>query len=54
MRRQDNFFCNLAKNVGMGKDDTDNSVVIIVFENTEIFHPFNHTVPEQSVVGIYV
>jgi hypothetical protein len=26
----------------------------IVFGNTEISHPFNHTVPEQSVAGIYM
>ena len=34
-------------NFGLG----DNSVETIVFGNTEISHPFNHTVPKQSMAG---
>jgi hypothetical protein len=40
--------------VGVGKSNTDNSVKTIVFGNTQISHTFNHTVPEQSVAGIYI
>ena len=47
------FWCRLCAplapvNVRVGKSNTDNSVKTVVFGNTEISHPFNHTVPEQS------
>ena len=49
------FMCSSSthKGEGEGKGNTDNSVETIVFGNTEISHPFNHTVPEQNAAGIY-
>ena len=40
------------KREGVGKDDTD-SVENIVFGNTEISHPFNHTVPQRNVAKCF-
>ena len=49
------FLCNSStrEGVGVGKDDTDNSVENIVFGNTEISHPFNHTVPQRNVARMF-
>ena len=49
------FMCTSStrKGEGVGNDDTDNSVENIVFGNTEISHPFNHTVPQQNVARIF-
>jgi hypothetical protein len=48
------FMCtsSTGKGEGVGKGNTDNSVKNIVFRNTEISHPFNHTVPQQNVARI--
>jgi hypothetical protein len=37
----------------VGKGGIDNSVENIVFGNTEISHPFNHTVPQRNVARMY-
>ena len=51
------FMCTCSTPVGCGKGRpvkiiTDNSLETVVFGNTDISHPCNHTVPQRSVAGL--
>ena len=51
------FMCTSSTRKGrgeeVGKGDTDNSVENLIFRNTEISHPFNHTVPQRNVARMF-
>ena len=49
------FMCTSSrrKGEGVGKDDTNNSVKNIVFGNTDLSHPFKHTVPQRNVDRLF-